>query len=144
MPTGDSVTHWLGQLNDGDQHAAQQLWERYFQRLVGLARKKLRGRRLPAADEEDLALSAFDSFCRAAQKGRFPQIGDRDDLWRLLVRLTLNKCGGHARFEQADCRDVRREGAGDAEEEGPDASPSPEEAAISSIEARSLFCRAAL
>ena len=45
-------------------------------------------------DEEDAALSAFDSFCRGAAHGRFPQLADRDDLWRLLVVITVRKVFG--------------------------------------------------
>jgi hypothetical protein len=88
-----SVTRWIGDLKAGGVAAAQPLWERYFERLVGLARKQFRaGRRRDAVeDEEDAALSAFDSFCRGAAEGRFPQLWDRDDLWRLLVVLTVRK-----------------------------------------------------
>jgi len=86
-----SVSRWLQQLQAGDQVAAQELWNRYFQRLVGLARSKLRGAPRRAADEEDVALSAFDSFCRGAEKGRFPKLDDRDNLWRLLVVITERK-----------------------------------------------------
>jgi DNA-directed RNA polymerase specialized sigma24 family protein len=91
MASEGSVTHWLGLLKAGNAAAAQKLWERYFQRLVGLARKKLQGQRLHTADEEDVALSAFDSFCRGAEKGRFPDLDDRDNLWRLLMVLTGRK-----------------------------------------------------
>ncbi len=92
MPSADgSVTRWLGQLQAGDSAAAQQLWERYFRRLVGLARKRLQGTPRRAADEEDVALSAFDSFCRGAEQGRFPDLADRDGLWRLLVMMTTRK-----------------------------------------------------
>jgi DNA-directed RNA polymerase specialized sigma24 family protein len=86
-----SVTHWIELLKAGDPVAAQKLWEGYFQRLVGLARKKLQGIRRRAADEEDVALSAFDSFCRGAEQGRYPQISDRDDLWQHLVLITARK-----------------------------------------------------
>jgi len=86
-----SVTGWIGQLQAGDPSAAQQLWERYFQQLVELARRKFRGAFGPVADEEDVALSAFASFCRGAIAGRFPQLSDRTDLWRLLVVLTARK-----------------------------------------------------
>jgi RNA polymerase sigma factor (sigma-70 family) len=86
-----SVTEWIGQLQAGDPSAAQQLWDRYFQRLVELARKKLQGASRCVADEEDVALSAFASFCRGASEGRFPQLSDRTDLWRLLVVLTARK-----------------------------------------------------
>jgi DNA-directed RNA polymerase specialized sigma24 family protein len=88
---GDSVTGWIGHIKRGDHAAAQLLWERYFERLVRLARGKLAGARGLVADEEDVALSAFDSFCRAATAGRFPKLDDRDDLWRLLVALTARK-----------------------------------------------------
>ena len=91
MPSGESVSHWIGQLQAGDHAAAQKLWERYFQRLVGLARKKLQGLPRRAADEEDVALSAFASFCRGAEQGRFPLLLDRDNLWRLLVTITARK-----------------------------------------------------
>jgi DNA-directed RNA polymerase specialized sigma24 family protein len=88
-----SVTQWIGDLKAGGDAAAQQLWERYFDRLVRLAQSKLRAGRRPgdAEDEEDAALSAFDSFCRGASRGRFPILTDRDDLWRLLVVLTVRK-----------------------------------------------------
>jgi DNA-directed RNA polymerase specialized sigma24 family protein len=94
-----SVSHWIGQLKAGNHDAAQQLWEGYFQRLVRLARRKLRGRSGRAADEEDVALSAFDSFCRGAEHGRFPRLADRDDLWRLLVVITARKASHLVRDE---------------------------------------------
>jgi RNA polymerase sigma factor (sigma-70 family) len=91
MTPEDSITRWIEQLKAGDPLAAQKLWERYFRRLVGLARKRIRGARRQIRDEEDVALSAFDSFCRSAQAGRFPRLDDRDNLWQLLVRLTARK-----------------------------------------------------
>jgi DNA-directed RNA polymerase specialized sigma24 family protein len=104
MASEGSVTRWLGQLQAGDPAAAQQLWQRYFQRLVVLARKKLRGSPRRVADEEDVALSAFESFCRRAEQGRFPQLLDRDDLWRLLVLLTTRKASHQQRDQQRQKR----------------------------------------
>jgi DNA-directed RNA polymerase specialized sigma24 family protein len=89
-----SVTRWIGDLKAGDRQAVQPLWERYYARLVGLARARLRtNRRGAVEDEEDAALSAFNSFCAAAARGRYPQLADRDDLWRLLVVITARKAG---------------------------------------------------
>jgi DNA-directed RNA polymerase specialized sigma24 family protein len=51
------------------------------------------------ADEEDVALSAFDTFCRGAEQGRFPRLDDRNDLWRLLVVLTARKASHQVRDE---------------------------------------------
>ena len=91
MSSAGSVTHWLARLKVGDPAAAQPLWAKYFQELVERARHQLG--RIPrrAADEEDVVLSAFHSFCRAAAHGRFPQLDDRHDLWQLLVVLTERK-----------------------------------------------------
>ena len=91
MKSTDSVTGWIDRFQAGDQLAAQQLWERYFERLVALARKKLKGRTLTAADEEDVALSAFNSFFRGAKEGHYPQLADRNNLWRILVVITAHK-----------------------------------------------------
>jgi DNA-directed RNA polymerase specialized sigma24 family protein len=97
MPADDPVTVWLDRLQAGDPAAARPLFDRYFARLVGLARARLRDAPRRAADEEDVALSAFDSFCRNAEGGRFPDLTDRDSLWRLLAAFTLRKAAHHRR-----------------------------------------------
>jgi DNA-directed RNA polymerase specialized sigma24 family protein len=101
-----SVTRWIGDLKAGGNSAAQHLWERYFHRLVHLARARLRAARRAGAiaDEEDAALSAFDSFCRGAAQGRFPDLADRDGLWRLLVVITLRKVTGQVGRQAAQKR----------------------------------------
>src|SRR5438445_10654567 len=85
MSPDGSVTRWLGQLQGGNEAAVQPLWERYFRRLVGLARTRVHSGPRRGADEEDVALSAFDSFGRNADQGRLPHRLDRDDLWRCLA-----------------------------------------------------------
>src|SRR5579872_6482581 len=100
MPTSGSVTHWLRKLEQGDDRAAHDLWERYFSRLVGLARQKLQAGRRRVADEEDVALSAFHSFCRGVEEGRFAQLWDRHSLWGLLVVLTARKALNQAQHER--------------------------------------------
>jgi DNA-directed RNA polymerase specialized sigma24 family protein len=94
------VTNWLTLLKQGDAQAAQGLWDRYFPQLVRLARKRLAGVPRRVADEEDVALSAFDSFCRGAEAGRFPQLADRTDLWKLLVVITARKAADLAARER--------------------------------------------
>jgi DNA-directed RNA polymerase specialized sigma24 family protein len=86
-----SVSFWIAQLKAGAEAGAERLWEGYFDKLVRLARQHLRAASRAVADEEDVALSAFDSFCRGAEQGRFPKLDDRDDLWQLLVVITLRK-----------------------------------------------------
>jgi DNA-directed RNA polymerase specialized sigma24 family protein len=99
-----SVTHWIGQFKDGDPRAAQRLWERYFGQMVRLAQQRLRHLPRRAADEEDVALSAFDSFYRSAGRGRFPQLADREDLWQVLVLLTARKASALRQREQRQKR----------------------------------------
>ena len=98
--TPGSVTHWIGHLKQGDAAAAQALWERYFSRLVRLARTRLRGAARPASDEEDVALSAFDSFCRGAEQGRFPDLLGRESLWQLLAVITTRKAFDLANYHR--------------------------------------------
>jgi DNA-directed RNA polymerase specialized sigma24 family protein len=91
VSSSESVTRWINQIKDGDRAGVQKLLERYFNRLVGLARKTLRARPGLAAYDEDVALSAFKSLCLGAEAGRFPRLFDRGDLWRLLVVLTTRR-----------------------------------------------------
>jgi len=95
-----SVTRWVGGLKAGDAEAVRQLWERYFADLVRLARARLRDAPRAVADEEDAALSAFDSLCRGAEQGRFPRLDDRGDLWRVLVTITARKAADQVQNER--------------------------------------------
>ena len=140
MASAGSVTYWIHQLKAGDQLALQQLWEDYFRRLVGLARQRLQGAARLAADEEDVALSAFDSFCRDAGLGRFPLLGDRDDLWRLLVTITAQKSLDLMRRERAHKRGAGQPRAAEAELEAVlGREPTPEFAALVAEECRRLL-----
>jgi DNA-directed RNA polymerase specialized sigma24 family protein len=99
-PADESPTRIVDQLRGGEEAAAQKLWQIYFEKLVRLAGARMRASNRRAGDEEDVALSAFHSFCRGIEKGRFPQIASRDDLWRLLVGITLNKASHAVRDAQ--------------------------------------------
>lgn len=94
-----SVTTWIHALSSGNDDVAQNLWERYFGRMVELARNKLRASVSRAADEEDVALSAFHSFCQAAAEHRFPRLANRDDLWQVLVMLTARKALDQRKYD---------------------------------------------
>ena len=85
------INSWLEGLRAGDEVAAQRLWEEYFRRLVGLAHNRLARGPAGPAGSEDVALSALKSFCLGAEAGRFPQLNDRNDLWQVLMMLTVRK-----------------------------------------------------
>jgi DNA-directed RNA polymerase specialized sigma24 family protein len=108
MESAPSVTTWLGLLKAGDAAAAAALWNRYYARLIALAHEHLAKHVRRAADPEDIALSAFADFCAGAAAGRFPRLGDRHDLWRLLLTITLRRARSLARHEGRQRRDSRR------------------------------------
>ena len=91
MSDPGSITVRLPALAQGDPEATRFVWERYYRRLVGLARKKLRECSTRVADEEDAVQEAFCSFFRRAQAGLFPELKARDNLWCLLVVITARK-----------------------------------------------------
>ncbi len=97
--TDGSITCWISRLRAGDVAAAQGLWELYFRPMVELARRRLGAVPRRAADEEDAALSAFNSFCAGARGGRFPRLADRHNLWPLLAAITDHKCADLVRRE---------------------------------------------
>jgi DNA-directed RNA polymerase specialized sigma24 family protein len=131
MSSSVDITLWLQQLKAGDPQAAQPLWEKYFRRLVGLARVRLGSLPRGVADEEDVALSAFDSFCRRAAEGRFPRLDDRDDLWQVLVLIATRKAQDLREYEQRAKRNWHRRQPLEAEDasEPFGAEPDPAEAA---------------
>jgi RNA polymerase sigma factor (sigma-70 family) len=103
-----SVTTWLGLLKAGDAGAADALWQRYYARLVELARQHLGRHARRASDEEDVAAAAFASFCAGVAAGRFPRLSNRHDLWRLLLTITLRQARNLVRHETRERRDSRR------------------------------------
>ena len=85
-----NITHWLPNLQQGDEQAADRLWQEYFVKIVRLAKRRMDGLRLRAADEEDVALSAMNSFCRMAQNREEP-IANSTELWKLLATIVKRK-----------------------------------------------------
>lgn len=136
MSSSGSVTHWVRLAKVGDPLAARKLVETYYQRLVRFARQRLRGARRGMADEEDVALSAFDSFLRRAELGQFPRLDDRDDLWEVLLRITRCKAADVIKHENRQKRDagrIQNEDIARATDAAgldwiPDREPTPEEA----------------
>ncbi len=119
--------------------------------MVALASTRLRSVSRRARDEEDIALSAFDSFFRGVEKGRFPQLDDRDDLWQILALLTERKAvnqhrreraakrgGGNVRGDSYSALAAQASAARGLEEIGDD-KPTPELAAMFTEECRRLF-----
>lgn len=86
-----SVTQMLTHLKDGDEEAAQAIWEHFFSRVVSLARSKLATHAKREMDEEDIAMSVMKAMYFGVQEGRFRKLNDREDLWQILCMLTSRK-----------------------------------------------------
>lgn len=109
MSNTNNISHWIDLVKYGDSAAANRIWQHYFDRLVRSVRQRLNGQNRAVSDEEDIVLSVFDSFYAAAAKGRFPDLSDRDDLWRLLLRMSARKVIDKRRH------DLRQRRGGDVE-----------------------------
>ena len=109
-----SVTKWISDLKEGDHRAAQRLWGYLQRRLLAHAQRLIPA---PPAhyDEEDVALSAFGALCNGLEKGRYADVDNRTDLWKLLAVIAVNKArkradhenrlkrgGGHAQLTDGD------------------------------------------
>ena len=92
--------------------------------LVNLARHKLGGASKKVADEEDVAIVAFEQFCRQAKAGRFPRLSDRDDLWQILIVITERRA-----IDLKRKRDATGESSGVAFADVASREPTPEFAA---------------
>lgn len=98
------VNRW----RDGDEAAAQEIYERYVSRLIALAGSRISpvlARRLEA---EDVVQSVYRSFFARAGDDRLT-VDESGELWRLLAAITINKVRDKARFHRADKRNVATE-----------------------------------
>lgn len=113
--TETSLLCWYQGLREGGSKATEKLWRLYFARMVQVAKRKLAGTNRAVHDEEDIALSAFKSFCLGFQEGRFQAQAESENLWPLLVSLTINKSIDHLRRGNR----LKRGGRGAAEKAQP-------------------------
>ena len=151
MSSPDSDTTLIHRLKTAhDKVVCQEIWHRYFARLVALARDRLRNTPRRARDEEDVALSAFDSFFRGVDRGCFPKLDDREDLWQVLMVLTERKAIDQLRREGAAKRgggrvrgdsvfSAGKSSSANGLDEICSAAPTPEFTAIFTEECRRLF-----
>jgi DNA-directed RNA polymerase specialized sigma24 family protein len=101
LESDTSVLRWLERLEEGQSDAAEALWNSYFAKLVKLADGRLQAKHRKVIDAEDIALSAFNSFCQGIKNKRFPTLSDRHGLWKLLVSITIHKVFHAIRHQQA-------------------------------------------
>ena len=140
--SGLSVTRIFNDLKNGDHSAAGQLWCFLQKRLMNLSRNATRHDQKMVYDEQDVALSAFFTLCDGCESQRYDNIANRDELWRLLAVITVNK----ARKKAAHENRLKRGGGLTRVDDGdallrllPDGRPGPEVALLMQDECSRLL-----
>ncbi len=97
----ETVTLWIHQLAEGDDRAAEKIYQRYFAQLVRYARSRISPALRTKIDEEEIVNSAMKSFLMRHRSGKFPDMESRDNLWRLLLTITARKISKRVAKAQA-------------------------------------------
>jgi RNA polymerase sigma factor (sigma-70 family) len=113
MDVRNSIAELVARLRGGDAEAAEAIFVRYAQRLTGLAEQQLSRKLAARLDGADVVQSVFRTFFRRSAAGEF-RIDSSAELWRLLVRITLQKARAYGRRHTAQVRDVSGEAPGGA------------------------------
>ena len=96
----------LARLRAGDPSAAEELVKKYEAVIRVTVRARLTDSRLRRVmDTMDISQSVFAGFFKRATVGEF-DLGEPNDLVRLLVSMTQNKIASQYRFHHRDKRDV--------------------------------------
>lgn len=95
----------LRRFRRGEQDAATALYLRYAGRLQALARTKTSAALAARVDPEDVVQSVFRTFFRRASEGHY-DVPDGDELWKLLLVISLNKIRTLAAYYRAGKRDL--------------------------------------
>lgn len=104
----EAASDLLERWRAGDEGAAAELFRRYADRLIGLARSRLPAQVAARLDPEDVVQSVYRTFFAAARAGQY-DISRGGDLWRLLVTITLRKLYNQIGRNVAARRSVGRE-----------------------------------
>ena len=102
--------NWLDRLAEGQTDAVELFWKRYGESLQRVAERQIASWLRRRVDPEDVVQSACRTFFRRAAAGDF-SLESKDDLWKLLLTITLNKVRMQARHHTRIRRSVNREQA---------------------------------
>ena len=91
MSPDGSIPRCLSGIRRNESEAIEIVWNRYRQALVRVADRTLNSSPRKGADEEDAAVTAFNTFVRRAADGQFYRLNNRHDLWSLLTAITVRK-----------------------------------------------------
>ena len=106
MPDEITVTKWIAALRQGDEASAKKLWNLYFQRLMNFAKSRMGAVTTAIYDEEDAAISTFRVLCENLKAGKYPDIADGDEFWRLMLTVAARKISRRLEYESAAKRNA--------------------------------------
>lgn len=107
MAAENDFDRFMDRLRRGDEDAATEVFSRYAQRLIALARSQLDSWIRTRVEPEDVVQSVFRSFFSRVKAEQF-QLGDWDNLWTVLTLITVRKCANRSEFWRAAKRDLQR------------------------------------
>jgi RNA polymerase sigma-70 factor (subfamily 1) len=120
LPEGfkdDAVAALVLKAQGGETDALNELFQRYHQTMVEVARRKLGPRLRLKEDPDDLAQTTFREATRDFSSYRYQGEGS---LLRWLIQILQNKIRDKAEFYSAGKRDLSRERAIDGADSSPD------------------------
>ncbi len=106
--SNESFDDLLIRCRRGDSEAVSVLVRQYSSRLMAVAGNLLSAQVRRRVDHEDIVQSALFTFFRRVEQGEF-DIRDPEDIWRLLVTITVRKAQTQGRRHSAEQRAPARE-----------------------------------
>lgn len=106
-PTLATDQSLLRRFRAGSQDAATALYLRYAERLNRLAEREVSADLARRLDSDDIVQSVFRTFFRRAAGGQY-EVADREDLWKLLLVMALNKIRTNGSFHRAAKRSASK------------------------------------
>ncbi len=97
----------LEAFRSGQMDASTRLYMKYADRLIGMTARKSSSELAAKVDPEDIVQSVFRTFFRRVEKGQY-DVPEGEDIWKLLLVITLNKIRAVVAYNRAAKRDMRR------------------------------------
>lgn len=86
-----TVTSILIAIRNGDRHAQSSMWRICHPKLRKVARQLLRPGTRVVADEDDVLVEVMCSVLQRLELGQYPEVQNRQDLFRLLNAITVRR-----------------------------------------------------
>jgi RNA polymerase sigma-70 factor (ECF subfamily) len=107
----NSFAEFLARLQNQNDAAAQELFDRFAHQLIALAHRHIDTGLRHKVDAEDVVQSTFKSFFFRYDSAKL-KVVNWNSLWGLLTLITVRKCAERVAYHRAERRDCVREVSG--------------------------------